>query len=229
MPPAIPWRLLGGTLTTGGACTILSFIYITREIEFIPLAASDPIFHSEHFKQCNPNGNPTIHDLHVQRVPLSRIDPSLRADHGRLLERYCGGVWGGLGFAPQRLLLTRAHKHKDTTSPASLWTHTELLASAYQPGTDIAGHFEVVERSVDSILIRGGDEISNRGLRPLDGLIELSASVDHQRDVVEFGCKTVFFQGLGETRKLPMPEPVIWLHELYARALLASGVRNVLG
>ncbi|KAL4910618.1 hypothetical protein BDW74DRAFT_172092 [Aspergillus multicolor] len=229
MPPAISWRLLGGTLTAGGTCTILSFIYATRDIEFTPLEALDPIFHSEHFKRCNPNGNPTIHDLHVQKVPLSRINPSLRADHDKLLERYCGGVWGGLGFAPQRLLLTRAHKHEDDASPASLWTLTDLLASQYNAGTDIAGHFEVVERSKKSILIRGGDKISNRGLRPMDGFIELSASMDPQRDIVEFGCKTVFFQGLGESKKLPMPGPVIWLHELYAKALLASGVRHVLG
>ncbi|KAL4773008.1 hypothetical protein BDW60DRAFT_206765 [Aspergillus nidulans var. acristatus] len=226
------WKALGSAIGTGGACTILSFFFFTRDIEFVPLESSDLIFHSEHFKRCNPYGNPTIHDLHVKRVPLSRIDPTLRADQDKLLQRYCGGVWAGLGFAPQRILLALLHKETSCTDPAApgpapLWSASELLESEYKLGTDIAGHFEVIDRSKQghSILIRGGDKVSNRGLRPLDGLIELTASVDQQHGLVEFGCKTVFFQGLGPAAggKLPMPGPVVWLHEQYAKALLASG------
>ncbi|KAL5042172.1 hypothetical protein BDW71DRAFT_217114 [Aspergillus fruticulosus] len=232
----VPWKALGSTIATGGACAILSFFYITRDIEFVPLEMSDTIFHSEHFKRCNPHGNPTIHDLHVKRVPLSQIDPVLRADQDKLLERYCGGVWAGLGFAPQRILLALLHQETSRTDsaapgPAPLWSPSELLASEYNLGTDIAGHFEVIERSKQghAILIRGGDRVSNRRLRPLDGFIELTASVDQQHGLVEFGCKTVFFQGLGLAPggKLPMPGPVVWLHEQYAKALLASGVSYV--
>ncbi|KAL3434328.1 hypothetical protein BDV09DRAFT_195985 [Aspergillus tetrazonus] len=261
----VPWKVLGSTVGTGGACTILSFFFFTRDIEFVPLESSDPIFLSEHFKRYNPYGNPTIHDLHIKRVPLSQIDPKLREDQDKLLERYCGGVWAGLGgcrtssssycnhsirqsdknmlsyaittgFAPQRILLALLYKETSRTDPAApgpapLWSPSELLESEYKPGTDIAGHFGVIERSKQghSILIRGGDKISNRGLRPLDGFIELTASVDQQHSLVEFGFKTVFFQGLGPAAggKLPMPGPVVWLHEQYARALLASGVSHV--
>lgn len=93
----LPWRVLGGTFATAGVCTGASFFYLTHGIQFVPLVATDPIFQSKYHKKFNPNGNPTIHDLHVKRVPLSSIDPTLLRDQKKLLERYCGGVWAGGG------------------------------------------------------------------------------------------------------------------------------------
>lgn len=95
-------------------------------------------------------------------------------------------------------------------------------------GTDIVGNFEVIDRSKESILIRGGDKTSNRGLRPLDGLIEVTVHIDREQDVAKFGFKSLFFQGAGTTNQLPMPGLVVWLHEQYAKALLRSGVQHVL-
>lgn len=86
----------------------------------------------------------------------------------------------------------------------------------------------MLERLDGSILIRGGDKTSHRGLRPLDGLIELTARIDRENNVAEFGFKSLFFQGTEATRNFPMPGPIVWLHEQYAKALLASGVQYVL-
>ncbi|KAL2813557.1 hypothetical protein BJX63DRAFT_215853 [Aspergillus granulosus] len=222
----VRWKVLGSTVTGGAIGTGFWFFYLTRDVQFVPLAATDRIFRSKCLAEYNPNGNPTIHDLHIKRVPLERINPELLEDRKKLLERYCGGVWAGIGFAPQRIL----HGWLDTkdTTKHQIWSPSELLQSDYKIGTDIAGNFEVVDRSEESILIRGGDKTSHRGLRPLDGLIELSACINRENGMAEFGFKSLFFQGAGATSKLPMPGPVVWMHEQYAKALLASGIQYIL-
>ncbi|KAE8152542.1 hypothetical protein BDV25DRAFT_127874 [Aspergillus avenaceus] len=221
----LPWRVLAGTLATGGVSIGASFFYMTHDIQFVPLSSSDPIFLSIYHKKSNPNGNPTIRDLHVKRVPLSKIDPTLLEHPQKLLERYCGGVWAGGGFTPQRLALAWFDRDESTSQ---LWSRSELIQSEYTVGTDIVGNFEVIDRSKESILIRGGDRTSNQGLRPLDGLIEVTVHIEKEQDVAEFGFKSLFFQGVGTTDQLPMPGPAIWLHEQYAKALLRSGVQHVL-
>ena len=62
----------------------------------------------------------------------------------------------------------------------------------------------------------------------MDALIELSVKMKTEEDYVQFGFKSLFFQGLGKSDNLPMPGFVVWLHEQYAKALLESGVRHVL-
>lgn len=84
----------------------------------------------------------------------------------------------------------------------------------------------MLNKSKDAILIRGGDKVSKAELRPMDGLIELRVQV--KDELVEFGFKSLFFQGLGRSDRLPMPGFLVWLHEQYAKALLESGVRHVL-
>lgn len=86
----------------------------------------------------------------------------------------------------------------------------------------------VLSKSKDMILIRGGNKVSNPELRPMDALIELSVQIKPEEDLVEFGFKSLFFQGLGASKTLPMPGCLVWLHEQYAKALLESGVRHVL-
>lgn len=129
------------------------------------------------------------------------------------------------GFTPQRILHTCFDQTDETG--AQLWSPSELLRSDYKVGTDIAGNLEVIDRSEGYILIRGGDKTSNRGLRPLDALIDVTAHINKEDNVAEFGFKSLFFQGVGTASKLPMPGPVIWLHELYAKILLKSGVNYV--
>ncbi|XRM45822.1 hypothetical protein ABZX51_008896 [Aspergillus tubingensis] len=222
----IRWKTLQKTVAACGVGAGISFLYMTRGIQLVPLAPADRIFHSKYYAEFNPNGNPAIHDWYVKSVPLDQINPELLDDRRKLLERFCGGVWAGNGFALQRTL----HTLFDRTSASEdqIWFSAELLQSDYRVGTDIAGNFEVLDRSDGSILICGGDKTSSRGLRSLDGLIELTACIDRERNAAEFGFKSLFFQGSGATRKFPMPKPLVWMHEQYAKALLASGVQYVL-
>ena len=115
-----------------------------------------------------------------------------------------------------------------TTTDDHLWSKPDLLASLYKPGTTIPDDFLVLQKSADAILVRGGDKVTNQGLRPLDAFIELTANVKPDKEVAEFGFKSVFFQGLGTPKGPLMPGFIVWLHEVYAKALLGSGVRYVL-
>lgn len=93
------WNILLKGIPAGGVLGMTSFFYATRHIEFVPLSPLDPILLSKYHKNYNPSGNPTIHDLHVRKVPVSQIDPVLLQNKQKLLERYCGGVWAGLGWS----------------------------------------------------------------------------------------------------------------------------------
>lgn len=222
------------------AITTGAYLYTTWDIQAIPISSpSDPIFQNRHYRRCNPNDNPTVHDWHVRKVPFSQIDPVLLENPGRLVGRYCGGLWAGVGeysifgksnmltmpgFALQRIL----RKFLTTPTDNQLWSPTDLLASNYHPGTTITDEFLVLQKFPNAILVRGGDTVTNQGLREMDGFIELSANVKPDEELVEFGFKSVFFQGIGKASDLPMPGFVVWLHELYAKVLLGSGVRYVL-
>lgn len=59
---------------------------------------SDHIFHSSNFHKLNPERNPTTHDLYIQKVPLSKINPALLSKEGKLIEAFCAGVWSGSGM-----------------------------------------------------------------------------------------------------------------------------------
>ena len=93
-------RFLRYVLASGGALVVTTgtYLYTTWNVQAVPISnSSDSIFQNKHYRQCNPNDNPIVHDLHVLRVPFSQIDPALLENREKLLERYCGGVWGGVG------------------------------------------------------------------------------------------------------------------------------------
>lgn len=94
---AILRNLLLKYIPAGGVLATTSVLYATRQVEFVPLLPSDPILHCKYHKDLNPNGNPTIHDLHIRKVPLSQIEPSLLRDQEKLVEKFCGGIWAGSG------------------------------------------------------------------------------------------------------------------------------------
>ncbi|KAJ5775472.1 uncharacterized protein N7511_000483 [Penicillium nucicola] len=219
-------RALSLGLPTSGLLAFGTFFYTTRHVEAVQLSPSDPIFHSIYHQKYNPNQNPTIHDLHIRTIPISEIDLVLLQDEESLIQRFTGGVWAGFGFKIQRILLTWFYKNETTSY--HLWHPSEILKSKFNPGTTITDELVVLEKSKDSVLIRGGDKVSIDGLRPLDALMELSVRANPEEQSIQFGFKSLFFQGLDKTNKLPMPALVVWLHELYAKALLESGVRHVL-
>lgn len=85
-------------IPAGGLLAAGVFFY-TRQIEAVPLSPSDRIFTSKYYQKFNPNHNPTVHDLHIRKVPISQIDPSLLLpDQESLIERFTGGVWAGTGM-----------------------------------------------------------------------------------------------------------------------------------
>lgn len=84
--------------TVGGAATIGTFFYMTRNSTIIsPLSPSDPLYESSFYQKYNPLNNPTTNDVCVRKVPLSKIDAGLLEKDGKLVEAFCAGVWGGIG------------------------------------------------------------------------------------------------------------------------------------
>ncbi|PGH16188.1 hypothetical protein AJ79_01955 [Helicocarpus griseus UAMH5409] len=208
--------VVGGVATTG------SFFYLTRDSKFVPFSTSDYLFSSPYFRKYNPQNNPTIHDHCVKKVPLSKIDPHLLTREGKLVEAFCASVWGGLGYAFQRSYL--AHKYEGPRTSHQLWSKSQLRTSSYPVGTEITDHFSVVEHTPSRIIVRCGDSPLNRDVRPSDGLFEMSASINKDEGVAEFGLKSVFYQGLGKAEGEPMPSHIVWLHRQYTKLWMETAV-----
>lgn len=81
-----------------GYAAIVAFVWKTRNAKFVDMPISDHIFHSSYFHKLNPERNPTTHDLYIQKVPLSDINPALLNTKGKLVEAFCAGVWSGSGM-----------------------------------------------------------------------------------------------------------------------------------
>ena len=90
-------RSLINVTALGGAGSLAGWTFWTRNSNFVPLAAADPIFSLPAYAKNNPNRNPTTQDLCVRKVTLSKIKPQLLEKDGKLVEAFCAGVWGGLG------------------------------------------------------------------------------------------------------------------------------------
>jgi hypothetical protein len=89
-------KILNTTIVIGSASTG-AFYYVTRNSQFVPFPANDPILSSVAYKKYNPNKNPALQDLCIRRIPLSKIKPELLHEDGKLVEAFCAGVFGGLG------------------------------------------------------------------------------------------------------------------------------------
>ncbi|KAL3456423.1 hypothetical protein BJX64DRAFT_294106 [Aspergillus heterothallicus] len=202
------------------------FFIVTRKNVFVSLDATDPIFRHRLFGELNPLDNPSLHDLCIRRVPISNIRSDLIQKEGKLVEAFCAGVWGGWGYRLQRAVLAKLHH--DASTQSQLWSPEELLTSEYNVGTLVTDHFEVVEKTPETILLRSGDSPRNQAVREVDGLFGISAVAKPEQGVVEFGLKTCFFQGLGKTHSRPVPAPIEWLHRQYVKLLMETAVHNVL-
>lgn len=127
-------------------------------------------------------------------------------------------------YAFQRSYLER--KYRGPLTSHQLWTTSELLSSNYPVGTQITDHFEVVEHTPNSIVVRCGDSPRNRDVRESDGLFEMSAVIKRDEGVAEFGLKSIFYQGLGKSGA-PMPAHITWLHQQYSKLWMESAIRKV--
>ncbi|KAJ5613375.1 hypothetical protein N7510_006569 [Penicillium lagena] len=206
----------------GGLASVGVFFGATRNDIFEPIDTSDHIFHSPSFHKYNPNKNPTLHDVCVRRVPLDKIDPALLEKKGKLVEAFCAGVWGGMGYIPQRAYMARKYQNPETAD--HLWERKDLLSSTYELGTIITDHFEVVEKTEDHITVRCGDSPRIREVRDSDGLFEIGAVIKQDQGVAEFSLKSCFYQGLGKAEAAPMGPYVAWLHRQYTKLLLEAAV-----
>jgi hypothetical protein len=128
------------------------------------------------------------------------------------------------GYEIQRSILSQLHEGPSTAH--QLWSRQALQTSSYEVGTQITNHFEVLEHTPDRIVVRAGDTPMKRDVRVDDGLFEISARVNDGEGVVEFGLKSVFFQGLGVMAKPPVVPPVAWLHRCYTKVLMETAVKN---
>lgn len=123
-------------------------------------------------------------------------------------------------------------KYRDGSRTAhQLWDQKELLDSTYEKGTEITDHFQVLEKTPTSILIRCGDSPLNSpdAARPSDGLFEITAETDMEKGFAEFKLKSIFYKGTPkvESTTPPMVGYKEWLHQQYAKLWMESAIRNV--
>lgn len=211
--------VITGLLGTSSAAAYLA----ARNPVISPLAANDPIWASKVFKKHNPSRNPATQDVCIKRIPFSKIRPELLQNDGPLALEFCRGVWSGWGFAVQRRYLDFKWRGPETSQ--HLWTNEQLADSTYEKGTAITDHFEVVDKTPTAITVRCGDSPRNQPLRPSDGLFEISATIDRQREEVELRLKSCLFssQGKMDGVKGPMPAWMEELHQWYARIWAETG------
>jgi len=69
----------------------------TRRSSVLPLPQTDYLFNSTFYARYNPLQNPATSDVVVRRVPLTQIKPEYLEKDGKLVERFCAGVWTGIG------------------------------------------------------------------------------------------------------------------------------------
>lgn len=128
-------------------------------------------------------------------------------------------------YAFQRAYLER--KYRGPLTSHQLWTKDELLSSSYPVGTQITDHFEVIEHTPNSIIVRAGDSPLKRDVRESDGLFEMTAVINRDEGVAEFGLKSILYQGLGKAEGA-MPAHITWLHQQYAKLWMESALRKVI-
>ncbi|KAJ4251002.1 hypothetical protein NW762_011652 [Fusarium torreyae] len=212
------FRIARKTVFTGLLGTSTAAAYLASQNPVIsPLPANDPIWSSRLFRRANPNGNPATQDVCIKRIPMSKIRPELLQRESDLALEFCRGVWSGWGYAIQRRYLDFKWRGEETAQ--QLWDNEQLATSNYDRGTLITDHFEVVEKTSNSITVRCGDSPRNQPLRPSDGLFQISAVIDKQHEEVELRLKSVLFSSEGKVagNKGPMPPFMTELHQWYAR------------
>jgi hypothetical protein len=85
----------------------------------------------------------------------------------------------------------------------------------------------VVEHTPTRIVVRCGDSPLKKDVRESDGLFEMSAVIERNEGVAEFGLKSVFYQGLGKATAAPMPAHVEFLHRQYTKLWMETALKNV--
>lgn len=108
----------------------------------------------------------------------------------------------------------------------SKYADSSSLADPNCPGTSICNELMVIEKTPTSILFRGGSPQDSDGLKKVDVLLQAIAEIDWKKEEVVFRLKCMFYCGQLQGAPPPLPEFLMPLHLLYARAMAANGVAN---
>ena len=144
-------------------------------------------------------------------------------------ERWSLTALDSAGYGYQRYYLEKKYRGPETAN--QLWEKKDLASSSYDQGTVVTDHFEVVAKTSESIIVRCGDSPRVRDVRASDGLFEMTAEVFPEGQEVEFGLKSVFYNGLAHEQKdfdgkPPMGGFVLWLHQQYDKILMETAIKH---
>ena len=81
----------------GSLAGVGTFAWATRGSRVLPLPQTDYLYNTTWYARYNAENNQPVSDVCVRRVPLNQIRPELLEKDGKLVERFCAGVWGGIG------------------------------------------------------------------------------------------------------------------------------------
>lgn len=76
--------------------------------------------------------------------------------------------------------------------------------------------------------MRCGDSPRIQDVRASDGLFEMTTEIDREQKLVEFGLKSVFYNGVAQPDKEgkkgdgPMSPWIQWLHAQYDKVLMST-------
>ncbi|KAL7619471.1 hypothetical protein AAE478_010010 [Parahypoxylon ruwenzoriense] len=224
----VVWKSVGAVLT-GVAGAVGGAAYLTATTNLTaPLPENDEFFASKHFLRVNRYQNPSLQDVCWKRLPLSQVRPELRDSEEALTTEFCRGAFAGYAYAPQRVLMTLALRNSKTES--QLFSKQQLASSKYELGARLSDHFEVIERTGNSIVMRSGGSPLEPGPRDMDGLLVVSAKVDKEAGTVDVALKSAFFNSAAPVTdgKKPAPFFVELIHRYYSRAMVDSGARSLM-
>ncbi|KIX97393.1 uncharacterized protein Z520_06845 [Fonsecaea multimorphosa CBS 102226] len=223
------------TAGAGALTTVPAFFLWTRNCSIADLPTTDELFRNTSFAKYNPTPSPgaEMRDVCVRRYPLSQIRPELVEDARRggtaMIEAFNQGIWGGFEMAPPPALRHFAR------NPVAALVEAGSAAEHVGVGTAFTDHLVVLDKTPQSVLLRGGKSPLTRPDMPrdMDGLLEIQVVPDFDKGHVDFIFKSVFFAGTGIDRgegssevKI-VPEPLVWAHKQYTKLLVESGVLHV--
>ena len=103
MPVSRGWKIVHGTAVSL-LVSLGGFTVYTKHVHWEDLQPSqDQLARTSYYRQFNPSLNPVLRDVAVRQLPIHKVDPELiqdaKAGGTRLVERYCAGVYGGVGMS----------------------------------------------------------------------------------------------------------------------------------
>ncbi|KAF2151301.1 hypothetical protein K461DRAFT_295366 [Myriangium duriaei CBS 260.36] len=209
---------LTGYGALAGAGTL---VWTTRKSRMMRLPANDYVYNTTFYTRLNPKFHPAMGDICVRKVPISDIKEEYLASEGKLVERFCAGVWSTIGFEIQRRYLERKYR---AASPAQLWDRADLAKSDYPVGTLITDHFEVINHTPESIVVRCGDSPQVQQPRASDGVFEMVALLEPGSKEVELQLKSVFFNSETSSEEHPVPWHIEFAHRWYTKIWMESAL-----